>query len=298
MNNNLSKVLNKHRKRIQKSLSKHKIAYEWLVRNGLSVAELRQKSANLIATGALGGTLLFSPGVPTDIQNVVKAVTQNVYANQMSGPSVRVSLAAALAPVLPQKPEPLTPDKEAMIGDLFSKYIGISAKASLDSNHLPTTYGYTGAEQHLARFPGDSIYGHDEQQAEGMAPGLGAWGYFANSKNELTSEQIAMEKYYIAAQTFDIPQWNTNQPYLKNWYKYRKVIVVNPRNGEAAVAVIGDAGPADWTGKQFGASPELMHHLKLDFGMKKGEIIVFFVDDPQNKVPIGPINYDNIKLTI
>src|SRR5581483_1918505 len=170
-------------------------------------------------------------------------------------------------------------------------YLGINAVASLEGNHLNTTYGYTGAEQHLARFPGDSIAQHDEQQGEGMAPGLGAWGYFGSSP-----EDIKREKYYIAAQTLYLPDWSTNQPYLKNWYKYRKVLMVNPKNGLADVAVIGDAGPADWTGKQFGASPEVMHDLRLDFGMKKGEVIVFFVNDPDNKVPLGPVNYDNIKV--
>lgn len=49
--------------------------------------------------------------------------------------------------------------------------------------------------------------------------------------------------------------------YLRDWYKHRKVLIVNTENGNAVVAAIGDSGPAAWTGKQFGGSPEVMEHL-------------------------------------
>lgn len=290
MNNSLAKVLKKHHAAAKRKLLKHKRAYAWLQEKGLNVAQLREKSARLLTAGTLAGSLFLSPG-HVDIQKVTSDIAQRVYASGITGDRVRVSLAAALDPLLPNKPQPLDSTTEQKISTAFQKYLGINAVATLEGNHLNTTYGYTGAEQHLARFPGDSIAQHDEQQAEGMAPGLGAWGYFGSS-----SEDVKREKYYIAAQTLYLPDWNTNQPYLKNWYKYRKVLIVNPKNGQAVVAVIGDAGPADWTGKQFGASPEIMHSLNLDFGMKKGEVIVFFVNDPDNKVPLGPVNYDNIKV--
>lgn len=295
MQNSLGKVLQKHHKEVKKSLSRHKKAYTWLLQKGATAYELRQKSAQLMTLGALGGTLLFSQG---NFQNLTSGLTQRAFANQLSGDSIRISLAAALAPILPSRPEPLTPVREGQISDMFKKYLNINASAVLNDVRLPTSYGYTGAEQHLARFPGDSMAEHDEEKSEGMAPGLGAWGYFASSRESMTPEVVSREKYYIAAQTFNVEGWNTRQPFLKDWFKYRKVLVVNPRNGEAAVAVVGDSGPADWTGKQFGCSPELMHHLKLDFGMKKGEVIIFFISDPDNKIPIGPIDYDNINVKL
>lgn len=290
--NTLLNVLKKHHAAAKRRLAKHKKAYAWIKEKGLGVAELRERSQRLLTAGTLAGSLLLSPGV-SDIQKLTTDMAKQVYASEISGDSVRVSLAAALAPILPDRPQPLTPSQEQEISRAFQKYLGINAVANLEGNHLNTTYGYTGAEQHLARFPGDSIYQHDEQQQEGMAPGLGAWGYFGSS-----AEDALREKYYIAAQTLYLPDWNTNQPYLKNWYKYRKILMVNPKNGKAVVGVIGDAGPADWTGKQFGASPEIMHDLNLDFGMKKGEVIVFFVNDPENKIPLGPIDYGNIKVRI
>ena len=62
------------------------------------------------------------------------------------------------------------------------------------------------------------------------------------------------------------------------------------------MAVIGDSGPAAWTGKHFGGSPEVMAYLELNRGKQKGAVILFFVDDQNNKVPLGPleskVNYD------
>lgn len=298
MNNSLHSVLSKYHKEAQKSLSRHKSAYAWLADKGLKVHELREKSAGLLAAGALTGNLLLPGNFNLDLQKIANNVVQNIYANQITGDSVRVAFTAALSPVLPQTVGPLSKEKEQELSDYFKKYLNIDAKAELEGNHIPQTYGYTGEEQHLARYPGDTINNHDELQYIGMAPGLGAWRHFIENDGKLTQEVIDREKYYVAIQTFNLPNWNTKQPYLKNWYKFRKVLVVNPKNGKAAIAVVGDAGPANWTGKQFGLSPELMHYMGLDIGMKKGDILMFFVDEKGGKVPLGPINYDNIKLTV
>lgn len=297
MNNSLKHILAKHHQGVKRRISRHKKASEWLTRQGLNALALREKSAKLLAASALGASLLLSPGT-ADLQKLAKGAAEQVFAKEVSGENVKRSLISDLAAFLPEIVQPLDKDTETSLSDIFKKYLRIDAVATLEGNHLPTTYGFTGEEQHLTRFPGDSIGEHDELQNIGMAPGLGAWRYFVSSQDALTSESIAMEKYYIAAQTFNIPDWSANQPYLKDWYKYRKVLVVNPKNGQAAVAVIADAGPATWTGKQFGSSPELMHYLGLDVGMKKGEIIVFFVDEKENKIPIGPIDFNNIKMRI
>ena len=98
----------------------------------------------------------------------------------------------------------------------------------------------------------------------------------SNSKDELTNDLILKEKYYVAVQTLYLPDWEKRLSYLRDWYKYRKVLVVNPVNGKTVVADVADSGPADWTGKQFGGSPEAMAYLGLNVGMQKGPVIVFF----------------------
>ena len=153
-----------------------------------------------------------------------------------------------------------------------------------------------GAEQHLYRYPGDSLAEHAKTEDDkamflpsGIAPGLGAWGYFASSKTQFTSQDEQRERYYIAAQTFLFPGFYSDRGF-KDWLKFRKVLVYNPSNGKAVVAVIGDAGPATWTGKSSGGSPEVMHHLGLGGGPRKGEVILLFLDDPADKIPLGPID--------
>ena len=123
----------------------------------------------------------------------------------------------------------------------------------------------------------------------GIAPGLGAWGYFTPSKQAFTKEDEMRERYYLAVQTFLSPGFSERVREYRDFYKFRKMLVVNPKTGQAVVAVIGDAGPAQWTGKHLGGSPEVMHELGLAKGSRKGPVLYFFVDDPENKIPLGPV---------
>jgi hypothetical protein len=129
-----------------------------------------------------------------------------------------------------------------------------------------------------------SVHPKIPQLDEGMAPGLGGWGYVPADK----------EKWYAVVQTLYLPDWAKRQPYLSNWYKFRKVLIVNTMNGNAVVADIADAGPAAWTGKQFGGSPEVMNYLGGP-RYKKGPVVLFFVDDPKNQVPLGPVEYNKVE---
>lgn len=255
--------------------------------NGIDLDKIRVHSAKVITTGALTGALMFStPTAPRsmpDPTSIVKNITNfdkeaNVVFNQEK-------FLSRLWGVIPQKAVPLTRYQEKQVEQAIKEFIGINAKATLEGEHLNTTYGYIGLEQHLMRYPGDSV--------TYMAPGKGAWGYFADSKSALTNEAIEREKWYVAVQTLYLPDWEKRLSYIKDWYKYRKVLVVNTVNGNAVVADVADAGPAAWTGKQFGGSPEVMNALG---GSKytKGSVIMFFVDDPENKVPLGPVEYNNL----
>jgi hypothetical protein len=264
---------------------------------GVDLGKIREHSAKIITTSALAGTLLFAP--PSLIKNVppiakvVKSLSD--LDNSQPGISQQETLLSSLQQVLPQKIGPLDVTQEKTLEQVFSQTVGINAKATLEGEHLNTTYGYIGAEQHLARYPGDNMSVHPKvpQLDEGMAPGLGAWGYFAYSKTTLTPQLADDEKWYAVVQTLYLPDWAKRQPYLINWYKYRKVLIVNTVNGNAVVADIADSGPAAWTGKQFGGSPEVMNYLGGP-KYKKGPVVLFFVDDPKNQVPLGPVEYNNV----
>src|SRR4029079_7019328 len=123
----------------------------------------------------------------------------------------------------------------------------------------------------------------------GMAPGLGAYGDFAKSAGGLSPKEDAREKYYIAVQTFLSPGYMEHTKAMNDFFAYHKMLVVNPDNGKAMVVVIGDAGPAEWTGKSLGGSPEVMKYLERVDGAAKGPVIYMFIDDPKDSVPLGPV---------
>jgi len=255
---------------------------------GLDLSKIREHSAKIIATGAITGTLLFAPpnlakNVPA-LANIVKNLSD--FQNAPPGASPQETLLSSLQQILPQKIGPLDRTQEKTLEQVFRETIGVDSKANLEGEHLNTTYGYIGAEQHLARYPGDNMAIHPKipQLDEGMAPGLGAWGYVP----------AADEKWYAVVQTLYLPDWAKRQPYLSNWYRYRKVLIVNTINGNAVIADIADSGPAAWTGKQFGGSPEVMNYLGGP-RYKKGPVVVFFVDDPKNQVPLGPVEYNKVE---
>lgn len=265
---------------------------------GLNLGKIREHSAKVIASGALTGTLLLSPPVAPKGLPPVTEIVKNL--SQLRNPSTQPdqqTLINNLKSVLPQKIGPLDRSQEKTLEQIFQNFIGVNARATLEGEHLNTTYGYIGAEQHLARYPGDGMATHPKvsQLDEGMAPGLGAWGYFARSKSQMTTSDVEREKWYAVVQTLYLPDWNTRQPYLRDWYKYRKVLVVNTMNGNAVVADIADSGPAAWTGKHFGGSPEVMNYLGGS-RYKKGPVVIFFVDDPNNQIPLGPVEYNSINI--
>ena len=267
---------------LQKKLwDKHGESLKWLANN------YRQ-----LVSGSLGGLMLLtgqisnlSPSLPiTGLQSVIPRVDKKVF------------LISDLAKILPKDVKPLKAEEEQKISDMLSRTYGIKVLPELEDKRLNKSYGFIGAEQHLARFPGDNLGSHfdsDEDKKlywqQGMAPGLGAWSYFSSSKDALTELEKDREKYYIAVQTFLSKDFNKRFTEYRDFYKYRKMLVVNPNNGLAIVADIADAGPAEWTGKDLGGSPEVMHYLERVDGSLKGPVLYFFIDDPDDKVKLGPI---------
>lgn len=287
-------------------LKKHPKVKDFFQEKGFLLENIREHSAGILSAGILAGALFLAPQndkLPV-IDDLVKFIHKDQEADSHSNSPKLVSsnslLATNLQSILPEKTRPLQRNEEKLLEQVLTQSTGIPVRATLEGEHLNTTYGRIGIEQHLRRYPGDTISNHGtlDEQREGMAPGLGAWGYFAPSKSALTEDLEEIEKWYAVVQTLYLPDWNTRQPYLKNWYKYRKVMIVNTENGNAVVASVADSGPAAWTGKHYGGSPEVMRHLGGESKRRytKGPVLVFFVDDPENKVPLGPVNYDTVNI--
>lgn len=268
---------------------------KFLEDNGIDLGKIREHSARVITTGALTGALLVAtPNMSKNLPALTKIVRNFTESkgNDAATPK-QEKLLSSLRQILPQKISPLARTQEKTLEQVIGETVGIGTRATLEGEHLNSTYGYIGAEQHLARYPGDSMYTHSKvaEHDEGMAPGRGAWGYFARTKSDLSKEDIDREKWYVVVQTLYLPDWEKRLSYVRDWYKYRKVLVLNTQNGNAVVGDIADSGPAAWTGKQFGGSPEVMNYLGGS-NYKKGPVLIFFVDDPENKVPLGPVDYN------
>jgi len=289
----LKKKLHEHRKRARIGfVASHKKAAQWLVEKQLHLPDVKS-STKLLTSASLFGTLLISSGNYQAKLLPSVSLEEKLETGLTSGKEINNILQEDLDKLLVSESiGRLNPKLQEEICRIIEKVLGIDACFDLEGIKLNHAYGWMGYEQHLKRFPGDTLTGHNEEQLAGIAPGLGGWGHFAKSRVKMTDEIIQREKYYVAVQTLYMPEWNTKTKELYQWFKFRKVLAINPENGQAVVGVVGDAGPAQWTGKQFGGSPELMKELDLHLGPRKGKVLLLFLNDPDNQIPLGPIDYN------
>lgn len=274
----------------------HLTASNWLREKGVELEELRHRSGQALATASLAGTLALTsadqlaaqqlsqqPLNPAERRELAE-FTEEEYRTLLDKLSGLVAMPAGHLPS----------EEEGYLEQQLTDLLGFEVAAELEGNRLNHSIGIMGGEQHLKRFPGDTLAKHDAFQEAGMAPARGAFGWFTQN-GELTQQAIEYEKYYLAVQTLYLPNWNTQYPTLKPWYEFRKMLVVNPAEELAIVAVVGDAGPAEWVQKQFGGSPEVIREGKIWTRQAKGRVLVLFINDPQDKVPLGVIDLKDLK---
>jgi hypothetical protein len=273
----------RHRDLQKKLWTKHGESLGWLSSNYRQLVS-GSLGGLMLLTGQLSGLTLPSSHTVNAQSPIVQKVDKKVF------------LISDLSHVLPKEVRPLDAKEERDVSDILSRAYGINVVPELEGKRLNRNYGLIGAEQHLTRYPGDNLSSHfdlDEDRKlywqQGMAPGLGAWSYFASSQEALDDLGKDREKYYIAVQTFLSKDFSTRFAEYRDFYKYRKMLVVNPNNGRAIVADIADAGPGESTGKHLGGSPEVMHYLERVDGSMKGPVLYFFIDDPDDKIKLGPI---------
>lgn len=267
---------------------------KWVARHKDLSENLFDKHFQKAAAGSIGGLMLLSStGIPLAGGSLNPPFETKVIGREDKNALLKVELLDKV----PEEVRSLSADEEERISEVLSKELGIRVVPQLEGKRLNRTYGLIGGEQHLYRYPGDNLYAHAKSAQDwamygssGIAPGLGAWGYFAPSKQQFSSEDEGRERWYIAVQTFLSPGFAERVAEYRDFFKFRKMLLVNPKSGQAVVTVVGDAGPASWTGKHLGGSPEVMYELGLAEGARKGPVLYFFIDDPENKVKLGPIN--------
>lgn len=281
-----NKWLKRHDTASKLLAEKHKEAFDYI----LKILPAKDK----LAAGAASLILLSTNLTPV---TAVAAMTGSTQPSVISEDFGRLdALVKDLKEFVPKEVRPLSADEEASISAKLSEHFRMKISEDINGLRLNRTYGVIGAEQHLMRYPGDNMRSHFTSQTDsdifyssGMAPGRGAWGYFANSGSEVTIQDIEREKWYIAVQTFAAPNYIERLGEYREFFKYRKMLVVNVDTGQAIVADVADAGPAIWTGKHLGGSPEVMYYLGLADGMRKGPVLYFFINDQGDTIPLGPI---------
>lgn len=274
---------NKHKKLKKSFESYHKKSLKKLKKTQTkALANVKSNTASILGGALLAGgiTTVGSAPLPSNSQ-IVSLIGDEESASENQKNIQKASLLTSSIDLLKQNPSTLSLEDEKKIEQALSFHFSVPLKVTLDGNRLNEVWGYFGQEQHLYRWQGDNLSSHSNFHQYGIAPATGAFGYFDNA---------LQEEYYIAAPIHLLPNWNTDWPTLKPWYKFRKVLVYNPKNDRAVVAVIGDAGPAKWTGKQFGGSPEVMNYLDMYDGSAKSRAVVLFIDESSGKVELGPIN--------
>ncbi len=265
----------KHRTLTNKVLEKHGSIGRQLALGGIG-------GLMLLATPGTG--LLSAPHLLASGGQILKDKDTNILlANELSGK-------------VPKEMRALNPQEDEEIAAILTKNFGFKIAPSLEGKRLNRTYGMIGGEQHLYRYPGDNLFQHGDNAVDfamygsaGIAPHLGAWGYFAPSQTEFSEKDKMRERYYIAVQTFLAPGFAERTAEYRDFFKFRKMVVVNPETGQSVVTDIGDAGPAEWTGKHLGGSPEVMNYLGLAEGPRQGAVLYFFIDDPGDTIPLGPV---------
>lgn len=292
-NSTVLQKLDTHYQTVRDSLfSKHSHAKNWFEKKSLDLSEIRLKSQQLLAAASIVGGMAVSPPVEALVQDQLNSA----YRDQLSDGKSLAELTAVEHQAILDKmkeyvvrpPGHLLEQEELYLEQQLTDMLGFPVTAELEGNRLNHSIGIMGGEQHLQRFPGDTLDQHDAYREAGIAPARGAFGWFTEN-GVLTDAAIQREKYYFAVQTLYLPNWNTDHPTLKPWYKFRKMVAINPAEEIAVVGVVGDAGPAKWVNKQFGGSPEIIREAKIWSSQSRGRVILFFVDDPDNSIPLGVI---------
>jgi hypothetical protein len=277
---------------------KHKDTIKWLSSKGINPGKIARSGSKGALAGLAAGFVMLSTGLAPHQSEPQPKNSPHIDLNQIVGDIksrqvLEQKFIENFKLNLPKNKNNLTGDESSKLAQSVSEISGFSVKNELSGYTLNTNFGKIGLEQHLPRYPGETIHDHFESSAganrygkSGITRNRGAFGYFANNKFELTPEAVEKEKYYVVVQTFAIDGWGKNKA-MRDWFKHRKVLVVNTENGKAAVGVIADSGPARWTGKSFGGSPELMDQIGMYQGNRKSKVLVFFVDDHDNSVKLG-----------
>ncbi len=176
----------------------------------------------------------------------------------------------------------------------LSDLLNFTVSASQGDYQIPYIGGVMAGLPHLKRSPHDQLSDHQVILEAGLKKKRSFYGWF--DTNHLTAEEILAEKYYLSLPINLTTTWLKQPRATAEWFKYKKLIVINPVRELAVVAVMADIGPYNSIRAQFGGSPEVIHAAEVWHPNNKGRVAVFFVEDSQHEIPLGIINLKTLVL--
>lgn len=180
----------------------------------------------------------------------------------------------------------LSQDDAAYLEQQLSDILGFTVTSQLQGHAVPNTVVTLKAGPHLKRFPKDSLSNHQQVPEAGLAATRSAFGWFSTHAS-LDEAATAAEQYYLALPLTALEEYRSTTAKL-DWWRQRKVLVVNPRVPSIVIASIADTMIAN-TQYQAVGSPELLRASQCWSPGCAGMVLLFLIDDTEDTLPVGPI---------
>lgn len=258
----------------------------FLAQQHLDVSEFRQRPVRESQEPMIPSTTTFDQSVAAELQDrpahYPDTIVSHISHEEFS--AVIDKLQHALA----QPPGHIAAESQLYLEQQLSDLLGMSVMGSLDDHELPFHTGTIESEAHRRRFPSDELPAHRQFPEAGLRNTRSFFGWFITD-NALSDLAEQRERYTLSLPLAYLPQWSTAADALKAWYKYRKVIVINPFDARAVVACIGDVTFSQALRYQFGGSPELIREGMFWSPACQGRACVLFIDESFREVPLGPL---------
>jgi hypothetical protein len=184
---------------------------------------------------------------------------------------------------------------ELYLEQQLTDMLGFEVTAELENIRLNHSIGIMAGVQHLKRHPNDDLNHHDTYREAGLSPYRSSFGWFTEM-GQMTPKTTLQEKYFFTVQADFLPTWTQQSAMLKPWFKFRKMIMINPVSQKAVIGVVGDLGPGTWMQEQFGGSPEVIREGEVWNLESQGRVMLLFLNDPENSIALGPrdIRYNTL----
>ncbi len=179
--------------------------------------------------------------------------------------------------VLP--PHRFEPELALYLEQQLSEITGIEVTSVLDGHRLHFQTGVVCSLPHSKRSPTDALGRHEVLFEAGLRQSRSCYGWVPEDH----------ERYGIALPLVLFSPDPVERTQLKQWYKYRKMLLVNPHEQKAVIASVFDVQFTQTQKYQFGATPEAVRSLHAWSPKTQGRTLLFFVT-PTDTHPLGPVD--------